>query len=160
MEKWKRLPLSTPEDVQNWWVALRAENGITDQIEEHQDILDMKDKEMPQATTPGQMSYRSESGVAEDTNMNLVPIDGLHSRTSTEQLRDPQMAGQDTSRIEPMSYGGYDTAHHNVSDRSWDANTISQGQGQMSSNQQNNGGGSEEENRPQKLASMMSHLYY
>ncbi|PVH87195.1 hypothetical protein DL98DRAFT_649478 [Cadophora sp. DSE1049] len=160
MGEWKRLPLSTPEDVQSWWASLRAENGITDQIPEHQDITDIYDREISHAATPGQMSYRSESGVSEDNNMNITSGGDLHSQIPLQHLHDPQMSGLDASRVGMMGYGADDTGQHIMNSGSWDANTMSQEQGQMPQNQQNTGGGSEEEDRPQKLASMMSHMYY
>ncbi|KAG4425650.1 hypothetical protein IFR04_001112 [Cadophora malorum] len=120
MGEWKRLPLSTPEDVQNWWTSLRAEHGIVDQIPEHGDIPDMYDRETSHAETPGQMSYRSESGVPEDININLINSGNLHSQIPMQHIHDPQLADPTVNRTGMMSYVVDDTGQHVIDSGSWD----------------------------------------
>ena len=107
------------------------------------------------------MSYRSESGVPEDINMSLINSGNLHSQVPMQHLHDPQMADPTANRIGIMGYGVDDTEQHVIDSGSWNVNTMSQGQGQIPQHQLNTGGeGGEEEDRPKKLASMMSHMYY
>ena len=149
----------------------KSHSYYQDQIPEHGDIPDMYDRETSHAETPGQMSYRSESGVPEDININLINSGNLHSQIPMQHIHDPQLADPTVNRTGMMSYVVDDTGQHVIDSGSWDVNTMSQGQGQISQNQLNTGGErgggeeeeeeeEEEEDRPKKLASMMSHMYY
>ncbi|KAG4438652.1 hypothetical protein IFR05_005833, partial [Cadophora sp. M221] len=166
MATWKRLPLSTSEDVQSWWEVLRAESGIvgSDQVHGQLETSSLGYRDVPHVETSGDVSFEPENGMVEDPNGNGIP-QGEQSQSHIPMQNPPEsnqhVPWSNTSEIGMTVFRADDTGQHSIRSSSLIETPVSWERTSRQANQQNSlEEGTSEMGRPQRLSAMMSHIYY
>ncbi|KAH6712530.1 hypothetical protein BKA61DRAFT_736913 [Leptodontidium sp. MPI-SDFR-AT-0119] len=165
MATWKRLPLSTVEEVQSWWDTLRAESGMVcvDQTQEQLDTSNVDHREVPRAEPGGEMSFEPENGTFEDPNANDLFQGETHSHMQMQRplQSDQHVPWSGNSELGIPAFGADDTGQHGRSSTFLIDNPMS---GEQRSRPPSLPSSSQEEitemGRPQRLSAIMSHIYY